>query len=266
MNDLLPSAWQPLLTTRALGRAGNCVEREVSSTNTVLKELARKGTPSGAVCLCETQSAGRGRLDRTWSSPEGRGVWMSVLIRPQLTPERMPLVTFCAALAMAEAVRSLTGLDAGIKWPNDLVLDGRKVCGVLLEAGFDASGAMFVIVGTGLNVRRGAYPPELADRAVSLEELCDPPSRSALIAVYLNALEAAVEAVEREGLAGIAAQYRQLSCTLGSQVQVLSPTEAFTGVALDINEGGALLVRTKNGAVRRVLAGDVSVRGMMGYA
>lgn len=266
MNDLLPASWQPLLTTRSLGRAGSCVERELSSTNTVLKELARKGTPSGAVCICEMQSAGRGRLDRSWSSPEGRGVWMSVLIRPKLTPERMPLVTFCAALAMAEAVRSLTGLDARIKWPNDLVLDGRKVCGVLLEAGFDASGAMFVIVGTGLNVRRGAYPPELADRAVSLEELCDPPSRSALIAAYLNALEAAVEAVEQGGLDGIAARYRGLSCTLGSAVQVLSPTETFTGTAVDIDEGGALLVRTEDGENRRVLAGDVSVRGMMGYA
>ena len=266
MNDLQPVSWQSLLTTHTLGREGNCVEHTLTSTNTVLKELARKGVPTGAVCLCETQSAGRGRLDRTWSSPEGRGVWMSVLLRPALAPERMPLVTFCAALAMAEAVRSLTGLDARIKWPNDLVLDGRKVCGVLLEAGFDASGAMFVIVGTGLNVRRGAYPPELADRAVSLEELCDPPSRSALIAAYLNALEAAVEAAEREGLAGIAAPYRGLSCTLGSQVQVLSPVETFTGRAIDIDEGGALLVRTADGETRRVLAGDVSVRGVMGYA
>lgn len=266
MIDLLPASWQPLLTTRTLGRTGNCVERELTSTNTVLKEFARKGTPSGAVCLCETQSAGRGRLDRSWSSPEGRGIWMSVLLRPALSPESMPLVTFCAALAMAETVRSQTGLDARIKWPNDLVITGRKVCGVLLEAGFDASGTMFVVVGTGLNVRRGAYPPELAERAVALEELCQPPSRSVLIAGYLNALEAAVEAVERDGLAGISARYRELSCTLGREVQVFSPAETFTGVAADIDEGGALLVRTEQGELRQVLAGDVSVRGMMGYA
>lgn len=263
--SIRPQSWQPRLTTRALGRAVNIAEHTLTSTNTVLKELARTGAPHGSVCLCETQTAGRGRLDRSWASPEGRGVWMSVLIRPKLTPERMPLVTFCAALAMAEAVRSLTGLDARIKWPNDLVLDGRKVCGVLLEAGFDASGAMFVIVGTGLNVRRGAYPPELADRAIALEEVCDPPSRSALIAAYLNALEEAVRAIEQGGLSGITKPYHDLSCTLGSEVQVIAPAETFTGVAEAIDEGGALLVRMESGALRRVLAGDVSVRGMMGY-
>lgn len=263
--SIAPDRWQPLLTTRSLGHAHSVAEHTLPSTNTILKELARQGAPHGSVCLCEMQTAGRGRLDRSWSSPEGCGIWMSTLLRPCLPPEHMPLITFCAALAMAQSVRRETGLDARIKWPNDLVLAGRKVCGVLLEAGFDTGGSMFVIAGTGLNVRRGAYPPELADRAISLEELCPPPDRSNLIAAYLNALEAYADAVEKNGLAGISTDYRELSCTLGSEVQVLSPAETFTGVALDIDEGGALLVRTAGGEVRRVLAGDVSVRGMMGY-
>lgn len=265
MQDLHPASWQPLLTTRALGRTENIVEHTLTSTNTVLKEHARKGTPHGSVCLCEMQTAGRGRLDRQWSSPEGMGVWMSTLLRPALSPENIPLITFCAALAMTQAVRSLCQADARIKWPNDVILHGRKVCGVLLEMGFDAQGGVFVIVGTGLNVRKGAYPPELADRAIALDEVCLPPERSALIAAYLNALEEAVAAIEQGGLSGIAKQYHDLSCTLGSEVQVLAPTETFTGVAEAIDNTGALLVRTAGGELRRVLAGDVSVRGMMGY-
>ena len=265
MHDLLPAAWQPLLTTRSLGREAVICEHTLTSTNTVLKDLARKGTLLGGICLCEQQTAGRGRLDRSWSSPEGQGVWMSVLLRPELPPEKAPLITFCAAIAMTKAIRSLTGLDARIKWPNDVVLAGRKVCGVLLEAGLAPDGAMFVVIGTGLNVRRGAYPPELADRAVALEELCDAPSRSALIAAYLNHLEEAIDSVKSGYLSGITKPYHELSCTLGREVQVLSPAETFTGVALDVDESGALLVRTQERTIRRVLAGDVSVRGMMGY-
>ena len=190
---------------------------------------------------------------------------MSVLLQPSLPPENAPLLTFCAALAMTQAIRNLTGLDARIKWPNDVILQGRKVCGVLLEAGFAPDGNLFVVIGTGLNVHPGAYPPELADRAVSLAECCPPPSRSELIAAYLNELEEAIGAIKSGCFSGITKPYHEFSCTLGKEVQVLSPTETFTGVALDVDDTGALLVRTADGNTRRVLAGDVSVRGMMGY-
>ena len=265
MHDLSPAAWQPLLSTRSLGRTGVICQHTLTSTNTVLKDAARTGALAEAVCLCEKQTAGRGRLDRSWSSPEGQGVWMSVLLQPQMPPDRTPVITFCAALAMTKAINSLTGLDARIKWPNDVVLEGRKVCGVLLEAGFTPEGQMFVVIGSGLNIRREAYPPELADRAVALEELCPPPGREALIAAYLNGLETAVDAVTAGGFAAIEDEYRALSCTLGNEVQVLAPAETFTGTAAAVDETGALLVRTQDNTTRRVLAGDVSVRGMMGY-
>ncbi|MBQ3157590.1 MAG: biotin--[Clostridia bacterium] len=261
--SLSPAHWTPLLTTRALGRAVSHYEHTLTSTNAILKDMAKQGAPHGSLCLCECQTAGRGRMDRSWSSPKGQGVWLSVLLRPALKPEEAPLVTFCAALAMAKAVRETAGLQAGIKWPNDLVLQGRKVCGILLEMGFDAQG-LFIVCGTGLNVRRDAYPPELAERAVSLEECGCIPDRGAVIAAYLQALEEAVSAVEQQGFAGIAAAYRAECVTLRSQVQVIG-AETFTGTAEDIDEGGALLVRTEAGELRRVLAGDVSVRGVMGY-
>ncbi len=263
MSDLSPTLWQPLLTTRTLGRTDVCYEHTLTSTNTVLKEMAHQGAPHGSVCLCERQTAGRGRLDRQWASPEGRGIWCSVLLRPNLTPEQAPLVTFCVALAMAQAIREGAGVNVRIKWPNDLVAGGRKLCGILLEMGFDASG-MYIVAGAGLNVHTGAYPPDLADRAVAISELTTPPSRGELFARYLAALEDAVSRLEAEGLAGIEKDYRAQSCTLGSQVHVLS-AEDFVGVAEAIDEAGALLVRTSDGAVHRVLAGDVSVRGVMGY-
>lgn len=260
--SLLPAHWTPLLTTRALGRSINHYEHTLSSTNLVLKDMAKQGAPHGSLCLCERQTAGRGRLDRTWFSPEGQGVWLSVLLRPALKPEDAPLITFACALAMAKSVREVTGLDSRIKWPNDLVLNGKKLCGILLEMGFDAQG-MFVVAGTGLNIRKGAYPPELADQATSIAEWADTPDRGAIIAAYLKALEDAVSSLEQEGFAGIAKAFRRECITLGSQVHVLGAA-TFTGVAEDIDETGALLVRTE-GELRRVLAGDVSVRGVMGY-
>ncbi len=263
MTDLSPAHWTPLLTTRVLGRAVSHYEHTLTSTNLVLKDMARQGAPHGSLCLCETQTAGRGRMDRQWSSPAGQGVWLSVLLRPALKPEDAPLITFCCALAMTKAVREVTGLDARIKWPNDLVLNGRKLCGILLEMGFDASG-MYVVAGTGLNVRKDAYPDELADRAISIEECAAVPDRGAILAAYLKALEEAVSAIERQGFAGIAGAYREASITLGSQVNVSGVVE-MTGIAENVDASGALLVRTADGQLHRVLAGDVSVRGVMGY-
>ena len=261
--SLTPAAWTPLLTPRALGRAVNHYEHTLTSTNLVLKDMAKQAAPHGSLCLCEKQTAGRGRMDRTWSSPEGQGVWLSVLLRPKMPAENAPVITFCCALAMAKAVRQVTGLDAQIKWPNDLVLRGKKLCGILLELGFDAQG-YYVVAGTGLNIRAGAYPPELAHQATSIEEHGAVPNRGAIVAKYLAALEDALAAGERDGFAGIAEDFRRTCITLGSQVNVIGTDAAFTGVAVDGDVTGALLVRTED-VLRRVLAGDVSVRGVMGY-
>ena len=263
-DSLSPEGWLPLLTTRYMGRGEALVLEETTSTNTLLKEMARSGAPAGSLCLCETQTAGKGRLGRSWHSPAGQGLWLSVLLRPQFPPESAPLVTLCAALAMAQAVNEATGLEAQIKWPNDLVLCGKKLCGILLEVGFGAAGIDYIVVGTGLNVGQAAYPADLAHQATSIQDHIAPPPRRELLARYLAALESAVARLEQEGFAGIAEDYRRRSCTLGSVVKVSGSVE-FTGVAETIDETGALLVWDQTGQLRRVLAGDVSVRGVMGY-
>jgi len=247
-----------------MGREEALVLAETASTNTLLKQLALAGAPAGSLCLCETQTAGKGRLGRSWHSPAGQGLWLSVLLRPRIKPEVAPLVTLCVAMAMAQAVRKVTGLDAQIKWPNDLVLRGKKLCGVLLEIGFGPQGIDYIVAGTGLNVRKGAYPADLAHQATSIEDHISPPPRRELLVHYLAALEEITDRLEESDFAGIAGDYRVHSCTLGSQVKVSGSME-FTGTAEDIDETGALLVRDECGELRRVLAGDVSVRGVMGY-
>lgn len=263
-DSLAASTWLPLLNTRYMGRGEAKVLHEATSTNTLLKQMALSGAPAGSLCLCETQSAGKGRLGRSWHSPAGQGLWFSVLLRPRIQPEQAPLVTLCAALAMSQAVNEAAGLDARIKWPNDLVLDGKKLCGILLEIGFIGEGIDYIVVGTGLNVRRDAYPAELAHQATSIEDHMAPPARRELLVRYLAALEKAIIRLEQGGFAAIAQDYRAHSCTLGSAVKVSGNVE-FTGMAEDIDETGALLVRDEAGELRRVLAGDVSVRGVMGY-
>lgn len=258
-DSLAPQEWLPLLTTRQMGRGQAAVLDTVSSTNTHLKAMAQAGAPAGSLCISQTQSAGKGRLGRAWHSPAGQGLWLSVLAKPAIPPADAPLVTFCAAMAMAQAVEEVTSLAPAVKWPNDLVLAGKKLCGILLEVT-----ACGIIIGTGLNVRHGAYPPELAHQATSLEDHTPPPPRSLLLVHYLSALEQHLARLEQGGFAALAADYRRLSCTLGQRVQVVG-SECFTGLAEGMDETGALLVRDEGGTLRRVLAGDVSVRGVMGY-
>lgn len=263
-DSLEPALWSGSLHTTTMGRGEIRYLPAVGSTNTELKMMALSGAPGGSLCLCETQTAGKGRLGRTWVSPAGAGLWQSVLLRPRLKPEHAPLITLCAAMAMARAVRETSGIDVGIKWPNDLVCGGKKLCGILLEISADPDAIEYVVVGVGLNVCKGAVPPELTQQAACIEDFAKPPLRRDILVHYLAALEDVITRLELQGFDGIRADYRAASCTLGRPVRVISSTE-FIGVAEDIDESGALLVRTEDGELRRVLSGDVSVRGLMGY-
>ena len=264
-DSLEPALWAGSLTTARLGRGENRYEKEVTSTNTVIKEMALAGAPDGSLCVAESQTAGKGRLGRAWSAPAGKGLWVSLLLRPRLKPACAPFITLCAAMAMAKAVQDASGLEVKIKWPNDLVADGRKICGILLELSADPDSIEYVVVGTGLNVHPGAYPPELRDRAAAVGELAaETPLRREILARYLAALEALIERLEREDFGNLAAEYWSMSCTLGHEVQVSGAVE-LTGVADAIDTTGALIVRTADGKRHRLLSGDVSVRGVMGY-
>ena len=265
-DSLLPVFVKKGLATLWAGQPPMIYAQSMTSTNIVLKQAAENGAAHGTVALCEEQTAGRGRRGRGWVSPMGQGLWVSLLIRPALVPGMAQLITFTAALAMAEAVEDTTGLDIRIKWPNDLVLQGKKVCGILLELSGDAEAISYVVVGSGLNVGIEAYPPELQDSAFSLQAaLGRPVERAPILRAYLAAMERHMDSLTRKGLPGILPAYESKSCTLNQPVRVLGSGEEFAGTATGLDENGALLVRMEDGTTRRVLAGDVSVRGVMGY-
>ena len=266
---LEPETWQGALRTRAIGRGTVRYEASLPSTNTAVKDMFREGAPHGSLCLCEEQTAGRGRLGRTWVSPAGAGLWQSVLLLPSIPPERVSVLTFCAALAMAEALEETAGIDARIKWPNDLVCGGIKICGILLEASVEPGRVECVVMGVGLNVRPEAVPPELTGQAACVADFCaEVPPRRRILCAYLERLEHWTDAAEQGGFDAVAPALKARCVTLGSRVLVTPAAggEPFAGTAADIGGDGSLLVRTDAGEERHVLAGDVSVRGVMGYA
>ena len=269
VNDsLLPGYIRAELDTRWAGRGEIRYERVTDSTNTRCKQMAREGAPHGSIALCERQTAGRGRLARAWETPEGEALMHSLLLRPRLQTEQAQLCTLASATAMAKAVRECCPtLEPRIKWPNDLVLGHKKCAGILCELSAGMDGIEYLVMGIGLNVNQSAFAGELIDKATSLsmelggKQLC----RRRLLCAYLRHMEAAVDALEAQGLDGILPDYLALSATLGARVRVSGMDQEFTGTAKAIDPTGALLVTDDSGAERRVLCGDVSVRGLMGY-
>ena len=264
---LEPVLWESRLQTGQLGRGENRFAPVMDSTNHQVKEMAVAGAAHGSLALCEQQTAGRGRLGRTWVSHSGVGLWHSLLLRPQMHPSQAPFVTFLCAMAMARALADLGFPDGKIKWPNDLVLGGRKICGILNEVSCDMDHIEYLVLGVGLNVLRGSVPPELSQTAGCLEDAGPVPYRRDILVRYLFHLEALLHVLQREGFPALTEDYRAMSCTLGRPVKVIGngDTQSFQGVAEAMDDTGALLVRDPDGVLRRVLAGDVSVRGVMGY-
>lgn len=273
---LLPSAqWlKERLNTRWAGKGDVIYREEIPSTNTLLKELAREGAPAGSVAVCDFQSAGRGRLQRVWQAAAGETLPVSLLLKPRLTPEQIPLCTLGAAVAAAQAIEQVCPeLRAGIKWPNDVVIGGRKCVGILCEGAFDPEGRLCVIMGVGFNGNQRVFPPELAASATSLfleKQRQDPDAEPVilreLLTAFLEAAEKAADRLEEGGLPAILPEYRARSVTIGSAVRVIAPTEEYIGQAEGMDASGSLLVRDGSGVFRTVVCGDVSVRGLMGYA
>lgn len=259
-----PVLWEHSLKTEILGRQTNFYAYSLDSTNRQVKQMAMEGCAGGSLALCEEQTAGKGRLGRKWVSGPGVGLWHSLLLRPELKPAQAPLVTFACACAMVLALEKQGITGVRIKWPNDLILSGKKICGILNEVSCDMDQIEYLVLGVGLNVRKGSVPEELNDRAGCLEDFCLPPRRRDILAGYLLEMETILRQLELDGFEGMEKNYRDRSCTLGSRVRVIG-SETFEGTAKDMDEIGALLVEDEEGIVRRVLAGDVSVRGVMGY-
>lgn len=239
---------------------------ETDSTNHQAKRLAEEGWPHGTLVVAGRQKAGRGRRGRAWESPEGTGIFMTLLLRPTFLPKQASMLTIVAALAVAGAVRKLYGLAAEIKWPNDIVLNGKKICGILTEMDTEMDAIHSVVIGIGINVSNEGFQTEASSIATSLAleggaGICRVP----LIWEVWKQFESYYAAFLQAGdLSQIKAEYDAYLVNRNKQVRVLDPKDPFTGIAKGITPQGALIVESETGE-RLVFSGEVSVRGIYGY-
>jgi BirA family biotin operon repressor/biotin-[acetyl-CoA-carboxylase] ligase len=266
----LISAPDRLIADDILARCHGCtlareiaVFEETGSTNELVLQRGRQGADAGLVIFAEKQHAGRGRFGRRWESSAHRGLWFSILLRPALPLARWSRLTTWAAVAVAAAIENTTRRRSAIKWPNDVFLDGKKVAGILIESGSDASGQPFAVVGIGVNVNHEPpdFPPEIAERATSLRIATGRvQERPQLAAQLLIELSARLDAVT-DAFADLVAEAATRSLLLGHWVQLRSGASLHEGLAESLDENGQLLVRTSDGTSQSFIAGEVTVVG-----
>ncbi|MEM1484001.1 biotin--[acetyl-CoA-carboxylase] ligase [Oscillospiraceae bacterium PP1C4] len=250
---------KPLLT----GEIGSelVVYPVIDSTNNAAKLLAKNGAPHGAVVIAEHQTAGKGRLGRSFYSPNATGIYMTIILRPTLPVEHSLLITSAAAVAAARAVEQITGVPAQIKWVNDLYFKGKKLCGILSEAAIAADGTLnYVVVGIGINCSTDSFPAELEDVATSIAAANgnDEIDCNGLIAAILNHFDKVYKQLEtREFIA----EYKLRSCVLGKTVRMIQGETSQEVIALDIDENAHLVVRTPEGERLVISSGEVSLKG-----
>ena len=241
----------------------------IDSTNTHAKALAAAGAPHGTVLIANHQTGGRGRMGRSFHSPVGSGIYLSVILRPDHLPGELMHLTCAAGAAMCEAVESATGLCPGIKWINDLVWEGKKLGGILAELSLDPTSGKcaYAVVGIGINCSQNAgdFPPEIAQIATSLKQITgETIDRSRLAAAMIKELHSMSENLVY-GKESIMDFYRSHCVTIGKAVSVHRFDEVRHGTAMDMDADGGLIVRFSDGSIQTVSAGEVSVRGMYGY-
>jgi len=237
---------------------------ETDSTQRVARELGRAGAPEGTVVIAEAQTAGRGRLGRTWHSPRGVNLYCSIVLRPPLPPAAVPQVALVAGVAAAAALAETPGLAPRLKWPNDVLIEGRKVAGILTEMEAEVERVHHVILGIGVNLNapRAAFPPELRERATSLFLATGRRvDRAAVTGRLLAALEARYGRFLEGGFEAVRAEWESYSCLTGTDVRVASAEGEMAGRVLGLDTDGALMLARPDGTSTRIVAGEVTVRG-----
>jgi BirA family biotin operon repressor/biotin-[acetyl-CoA-carboxylase] ligase len=248
-----------LPTNRIVGRDIQ-VFQQTSSTNDVAEKMARDGVAEGVVIFAETQTKGRGRLGRKWLSPTGQGLWFSVLLRPTLPPAAITQLTIATATAVARAIRLETGLAPQIKWPNDILLRGKKVVGILTELSAELDRVRYVIIGIGVDVNVMEFPEELRDVATSLAaESGKTFIRAEIAASILSELDTDYGRLARGEFATLAEEWEQQCITLGRRVVIHIGDRTLSGRAESLDNDGALLLRSDYGHLERIIGGDVTL-------
>ena len=239
----------------------------IDSTNTKAQELAEKGYQSGTLVVADKQESGKGRRGRSWVSPSGTGIFMTLMIKPDINPNNASMLTLVAALAVAKAITSVTGEEALIKWPNDIVVNGKKACGILTEMNAQFDYINHIVVGIGINVHNESFPEEISQMASSLmiEAGGKRFHRAQIIAETMSYFEQYYDTfLKTQDLSALVREYDELLVNMNKAVRVLDPKEPFDGKAMGITPKGELIVDTWESR-KLVSSGEVSVRGIYGY-
>ncbi|MEQ2128828.1 biotin--[acetyl-CoA-carboxylase] ligase [Caldanaerobacter subterraneus] len=254
----------PYLNTKFIGR--NYIHKEsLSSTNDMAKELAYK-VPDGTVIVAEEQTKGRGRMGRSWFSEKSSCILTSVILKPQIRPEKTVALTQVAALTVVKAIEEVCSVKTKIKWPNDIILNSKKVCGILTEMSSEIDVVNYIVIGIGINVNCTEFPDDLKEKATSLQlELEKPVDRKKLLASLLNNLEIYYKEYEEKGFESLRPLILENSITIGKEVRVIYTDREIRGQAIAIDKEGKLVIKTEKGEEIALLSGEVSVRGLLDY-
>ena len=239
----------------------------LDSTNVKARELVLEGAESGTVVVADMQTAGRGRRGRNWDSPAGENIYMSVLLKPEMEPSKAPMLTLVMAYSVAKVLERSGFEEVQIKWPNDLILSKKKVCGILTEMELNGTEIGHIIIGVGINANQKIFSEELKDKATSLllekEKVVD--RRDLIEQIVSRFFEDYVQFLKTGDLSKLQAEYNEMLVNYKREVRVLSPGNEYEAFAHGINELGELLVEKADGSQETVYAGEVSVRGIYGY-
>jgi BirA family transcriptional regulator, biotin operon repressor / biotin---[acetyl-CoA-carboxylase] ligase len=267
-DSLLPQEMKGNINTEVIGQNLKFFE-QVDSTNLYAKRIAEGGFEDGTVIMADEQLNGRGRMGRTWASPKGKGIWMTIMLKPKISPADASKVTLLTACAVCKAIEEISGLYTQIKWPNDIVLNGKKLCGILTEMSAEIDEINYLIIGIGVNVNIDLedFPHELQAIATSIKiEKGDMIIRKELAAAIINNFERYYKGFIMTGsIKDYINEYKERSAILGKEVRVTSSTLELQGTVVDISEEGQLQLELCDGSIKEIISGEVSVRGLTGY-
>lgn len=259
-NTPLPFEVNPLLTTKRVGRTFHYLE-ETDSTNRVASQLASEGAPEGTVVVADTQSAGRGRMQRVWFSPPGQNLYLSIVLRPQVLPLQVPQISLVVGISLCRTIaRMFPTLKPQAKWPNDIFFGGRKLAGILCSMVAEMERVQHIVVGIGINVNVADFPPEIKEAATSLRlEGGEEVSRPAFLAALLGDLEKAYDQWLEQGLPSFLDEWNTVSLLTGRTVTVETLGQEVRGLVTGVSQTGTLILQLADGITKEIVGGDVHV-------
>lgn len=267
-DSLLPQEIRENIHTEVIGQHLKFLE-QVDSTNLYAKKIAEGGFEDGTIIMADEQLKGKGRMGRAWSSPKGKGIWMTIMLKPKISPADAAKITLLTACAVCQGIEEICGIYPKIKWPNDIVINGKKLCGILTEMSAEMDEINYLIIGIGINVNLelAEFPQELQAIATSIKiEKGDSVIRKELAAAIINKFESYYKVfIETGSIKGYIMEYKKKSAILNKEVRVTSSFQELQGTVVDISEEGQLILKLGDGSIKEIISGEVSVRALEGY-